>query len=80
MAKPHKERDTLSPLLQTWGNITGLSRLQLKPLRAVMENRIGKKGAKKKDSDKGEAGRELEMFSEGVMGDNMDFYRGRAIS
>lgn len=32
-----------------------------------MQSRIEKKGAKKKDIKKGEAGMELEMFWEGVM-------------
>lgn len=52
---------------QTWGNTSGLSRPELKPLKAVMKSRIEKKGAKNKDSEKGEAGRELEMFWEGFV-------------
>jgi len=52
---------------QTWGNTSGLSRLEPKPLKAMRENRIEKNGAKKKDSEKREAGRKSKMFWEGVM-------------
>lgn len=45
-----------------------------------MENGVEKNRAKKKDREEGEAGRELEMFWEGIIRDKMDFYRGRAIS